>query len=142
MREDNRIIIYISSCILPLKFNTWTLPRQTNYGFKVVADGSDVGITGITIENNAIIISLSSSIADATSVKLTYGGVGVGRGNICDSDDWATWLKYLSDANDTGYDGNRVIGQSPTAEDGGSLVGQNYPMNNFLSIFYKEFVSE
>lgn len=138
VRDDKRIVIYVSSCILPLKFNTWTLPRQTNYGFKVVADGSEVGITGITIENNAIIISLSSSIADATSVKLTYGGVGVGRGNVCDSDDWATWLKYLSDANDTGYDGSRVIGQSPTTESGGTLVGKDYPMNNFLSIFYKE----
>lgn len=138
VREDNRIIIYISSCILPLKFDTWTLPRQTNYGFKVVADGTEVGITSISLENNAIVLELGSSIASAASVKVTYGGVGVGRGNICDSDTWSTWLKYLSDANDTGYDGNRVIGQSPTADDGGSLVGKNYPMNNFLSIFYKE----
>lgn len=142
VREDNRIIIYISSCILPLKFDTWTLPRQANYGFKVTADGTEVGITDISLENNAIVLTLGSSIASATSVKVTYGGVGVGRGNICDSDTWSTWLKYLSDANDTGYDGNRVIGQSPTAEGGGSLVGQNYPMNNFLSIFYKELVSE
>lgn len=142
VREDKRIIIYVSSCILPLKLDTWTLPRQTNYGFKVTADGTEVGITDIALENNAIVLTLGSSIAEATSVKVTYGGVGVGRGNICDSDTWSTWLKYLSDANDTGYDGNRVIGQSPTAEGGGSLVGQNYPMNNFLSIFYKELVSE
>lgn len=141
VKEDKRIIIYISSCILPLRFNTWTLPRQTNYGFKVVADGTEVAITSISIENNAIILELGASISSATSVELTYGGVGVGKGNICDSDEWCTWFKYLSDANDDGYDGNRTIGQSPTAEGGGSLVGKDYPMNNFLCIFYKEFQS-
>ena len=136
--EAKKITLYVSDCVLPLMKNTWTLPQQTNYGFSVKADGVSVGIGGVDIIDNAIVLNLNTDISSATTIKIAYGGVGVGKGNICDSDTWGTWWQYLSDANDTGYDGNRVIGQSPTAEGGGSLVGKDYPMNNFLCLFYKE----
>ena len=118
--------------------NTWTLGQQTAYGFGVKADDVAVTIERVDLVDNAIILNLATDISSASSVKLSYGGIGVGKGNICDSDTWATWLQYLSDSGDTGYDGIRVITQAPTAEGGGSLVGMDYPMNNFLCIFYKE----
>lgn len=140
VREDKRIIVYVSSCILPLQLNTKILPQQLDYGFYVNADGSQVIINSVEIEGNAIIINLASSIADAQSVYMTYGGtehagMGHGRGNVCDSDSWGTWTQYASDAGDTGYDGTRTIAQSPSP----SIVGEDYPMNNFLSVFYHEF---
>ena len=136
--DQNKLIIYVSNCVLPLVKNTWTLPLQPNLGFVVKADNQTVTITDVDLVDNAIIITCESNLESASVVKVTYGGVGLGRGNVCDSDKWATWLQYLSDANDTGYDGIRVITQSPTTESGGSLVGKDYPMNNFLCIFYKE----
>ena len=80
----------------------------------------------------------AEAAAEAESVSITYGGVGIGAGNICDSDEWSTWTKYLTDVGDTGYDGNRSIYQSPRNKDGDVIVGESYPMNNFLTLFYKE----
>lgn len=136
--EAKKITIYVSDCVLPLMKNTWTLGQQTAYGFGVKADDVAVTIERVDLVDNAIILNLATDISSASSVKLSYGGIGVGKGNICDSDTWSTWLQYLSDSGDTGYDGIRVITQAPTAEGGGSLVGMDYPMNNFLCIFYKE----
>lgn len=136
--ETAKITIYVSDCVLPLQKNTWTLPPKTNYGFTVKVNNTEVVIESINLVDNAIILNLATPIASGATVKVSYGGVGVGQGNICDSDTWGTWLQYLSDAGDTGYDNTRIINQSPTAEGGGSLVGKDYPMNNFLCIFYKE----
>lgn len=137
--EAKKISLYVSDCVLPLMKNTWTLPQKDSYGFAVKADNVAVAIERVELVDNAIVLNLATDINSATSVKISYGGIGVGgKGNICDSDTWGTWWQYLSDANDDGYDGNRVIGQSPTAEGGGSLVGEDYPMNNFLCLFYKE----
>ena len=137
-RESNRIIIYLSNCVLPLMLNTWTLAQQTNYGFVVKADDVSVAVSDIKFDNNAIVLNLSTDVSSATKVSISYGGAGIGRGNVCDSDSSSTWLKYLSDVGDTGYDGIRVIGYSPKDEKGNSIVGNSYPMNNFLSVFYKE----
>ena len=137
--EAKKITLYVSDCVLPLVKNTWTLPQKDSYGFAVKADNVAVTIERVDLINNSIVLTLATDISSATSVKISYGGIGVGgKGNICDSDTWGTWWQYLSDANDDGYDGNRVIGQSPTEEGGGSLVGKDYPMNNFLCLFYKE----
>lgn len=138
VRESNRIAIYVSDCVLPLQINTWTLPQKLNYGFAVKADGVNIAVSGVELDNNAIILNLGQDISNANGVTITYGGVGIGRGNICDSDSYSTWLKYLSDVGDTGYDSTRVIGYSPIDEKGNSIVGNSYPMNNFLSVFYKE----
>ena len=136
--DGKKLSIFVSDCVLPLQKNTWTLPQQTNYGFAVKADDVAVTIERVDLVDNAIVLNLATDINSASSIKVTYGGVGVGCGNICDSDTWGTWLQYLSDSGDTGYDGIRVITQAPTAEGGGFLVGKDYPMNNFLCLFYKE----
>lgn len=124
--------------VLPLKIDTHTLPEIADYGFQVRGDGENVPITKISIEENVITIETSNDLSLFTAVDFSFAGrYRDGSGNICDSDNWKSVLRYMDDSQDHGSLGTSQIVQYPTNEQGQLITGKHYPMQNFISPYYK-----
>ncbi|CAM0595047.1 sialate O-acetylesterase [Acinetobacter baumannii] len=82
---------------LPLVIDTETLAVTTNHGFKVLVDGAATTISNITVQNDTVILKLSTEPTGTVKVRyaLDYLGSGINltegaSGNIRDSTDEVT----------------------------------------------------
>ena len=91
--KDNKITIKFDVPTLPLVLDTTTLAVTTNHGFKVVdANNADVAINNITVNNDTVILTLTSTPTTDLTVRyaLDYLGAGLtitggASGNLRDS---------------------------------------------------------
>ena len=131
--EGTKIIISLENYVGKLYFDTSLETQQTNYGFAVFLNGtySASNISSIEIDDNHIIITCNQTLAGKT-VEVVYGGNKTsGSGNLRDSDVYQAMYTYLDDSSDKGTAGTSTIYYRP------SIIGQKYPMYNWLASFYK-----
>ena len=144
--DANHVYIDTMGGILPLVIDTYTVEEATQYGFKLLAgevSKTNLPITDVTIEGARIILTTSSDIISYDWVEVTYAGVAMspqGSGNIRDSARYGAMYTYWDDSSDTGETSSMTISHRPTDADGNSMVGKPYPMQNWLSPFYKRIV--
>lgn len=139
IKKSNKIILYCQVPVLPLKIDTHTLPLQTNYGFQVKENDTEININTINVYDNIIELILDRDIENVGNISVSYAGrYRDGRGNICDSDKWVCNSIYIDDTSDKGFNGNYTIKYRPYDENGDNIFGKKYPANNFLGNFYIE----
>lgn len=120
--------------VAPLVIDTWTKEEVTSYGFRVLNNGVEVPINSVVVSGNSIILTLSSDPSGPLSV--TYAGVQRnGSGNVRDSDSWRSMYNYYDD---TATHPEKPENYTPLDKPGGNKIyGKPYPMQNWLSHFYK-----
>ncbi|MCQ2199551.1 MAG: leucine-rich repeat domain-containing protein [Paludibacteraceae bacterium] len=121
----------------PLVFDTWTKESVSNYGFVLLADDKEVPLSDIKIEGNKILLKTSINMEECTKLEISYAGYGRnGSGNVRDSDSWQSLYNYWDDSTERGIP-NGSVNYRAKDENGVSLVGKPYPLQNWLVNFYK-----
>ena len=145
--EDARTLrIALSGAENGLTIDTWTVENASNsgnlYGFYLTVNGTRVVPKSVTVEGNDILLTLPEngvSLNKAESVYVYYGGQGAkGTGNIRDNCPETGFYSYLDDSADTGTGNNQGVSYSAMDEKGNSLIGQPYPLYNWLASFCYE----
>jgi hypothetical protein len=127
--KDNKVYIACYAKQLPLVIDTHTVEPKNNYGFAIKANDGDVSIRYVSIIKDLIIIECDKNLSG--EVEISYAGsTRNGSGNICDSDRWKSMYKYAEDT------GDEPIGYVPKDINENSIVGKDYPMQNWLVNFY------
>ena len=131
--NNDKIIISLENYTGKLQFDATLVEQSTNNGFAVfINDTYAAGnISGMEIDDNHIIITCNQSLV-GKKVEVVYGGNKTnGSGNVRDNDVYRALYTYWNDANDHGSTGDKTIGYRP------DIIGQKYPMFNWLASFYK-----
>ncbi len=143
--EENEIKIEITGAENGLEIDTWTVENSTNgnnlYGFNLYVDDILVKPAEIEISGNAVLLKVSEKydLLSAKSVYIQYGGQkAVGTGNIRDNSKKTGFYEYLDDSNDAGTGNNQGVSHSSLKKDGTSLIGEKYPLYNWLASFSYE----
>ena len=142
--EDAKTIrITVSGAVDGLTVDTWTVEDATNgsnkYGFYLVMDATRVVPKTVAVDGNDIILTLPNDVNDAGSAYVYYGGQGAkGTGNIRDNCAKTGFYCYLDDGADTGTENNQGVSHSAMDKDGNSMIGQPYPLYNWLASFCYE----
>ena len=112
----------------PLQLNTSILQKKTDYGFSVYVDGTKRTITAVVLNTSSVYIYVEGSLSGITEV--TYAGMDVDYGNLCDNDNWKSFEKYkeLPSQLKPSYE-PRLPGMQ-------NLYDINYPMFNFSVKWY------
>lgn len=129
--ERDKIIIDYYVPTPPLVFDTWTTPMQSNYGFEIYQNGSIVDINSIDIiGENKVEITCGTNLTG--KVEIVYAGTTVnGSGNLRDSDMATSMYTYYNDSADSLQES-----YTPTTQNGGSIYGQSYGLQNWSNAFY------
>ncbi|MBP0903828.1 leucine-rich repeat domain-containing protein [Mariniflexile gromovii] len=129
--SGNKITIDYDVPVPPLVLDTWTTPMQTNYGFVVYNNNSIVTINSVEIiGGNQVQITCNTDLTD--KVEIVYSGSTVnGSGNLRDSDATMSMYTYFDDTADSLQES-----YTPTLQDGGSIYGQPYGLQNWSNMFY------
>ena len=133
--EDNKIIISIENNSGKLQFDAELVEQSNNQGFSVYIDDvyADV-ITSVDIDENRIVLTCNRTLT-GNKVSVAYAGMkNNGTGNIRDNDVYQALYNYWDDSKDSGSTGNLTTSFKP------SIIGNKYPMYNWLSSFYYEIV--
>ena len=143
--QHNVVRITVAGSQNGLTIDTHTVKDATNtqniYGFHMVIDGTTVVPTHISTIKNEIVLTLPKHIDlfTANSICIYYAGANAnGIGNIRDHCTECGFYEYLDDTHDTGTGKNQGISHHALDENGNSLVGQPYPLYNWLSSFCYE----
>ena len=115
----------------PLVLDTWTTPMQSNYGFEVYKNNSVVTISSVELlGDNQVEITCNTDLTG--KVEVVYAGTTVnGSGNLRDSDDVGSMYTYYNDSGDSLQES-----YTPTTQNGGSIYGQSYGLQNWSNMFY------
>ena len=122
-----------------LSIDTHTVENATGsqnlYGFYLSVDGVNVVPQRVELDTNEIILHLptAADLTAADSVYVYYAGKNAkGTGNIRDNCTKIGFYSYLDDSADTGTGNNQGVSHSALDAAGNSIVGQKYPMYNWL----------
>ena len=143
LTAENTITIHVSGVEGGLEIDTYTVEDATNgsnkYGFTVYADGVKYVPTNVTVSGSAITLECDAAngvFRKATSLSVAYAGLdAIGTGNIRDNCTDSGLYQYLDDRNDRAVSGNNSISHSSKDASGASIIGQNYPLYNWLASF-------
>ena len=95
--------------------------------------------TNVTVSGNTITLECdveNGVFRKATSLSVAYAGLdAIGTGNIRDNCMDEGLYQYLDDRNDRAVNGKNSISHSSKDASGESIIGQNYPMYNWLASF-------
>lgn len=132
--QDNTINITYQVPVPPLVLDTWTTPKETNYGFTVYKNGAIVPVTELKITNdNHVLITCNSELTGI--IDIVYAGNATnGSGNLRDSDNPVSMYTYYDDSADALKES-----YTPLTQSGGSIYGQNYGLQNWSDEFYYSF---
>ncbi|MDR1682697.1 MAG: leucine-rich repeat domain-containing protein, partial [Candidatus Symbiothrix sp.] len=130
---------------LPLVLDEQIVQKQSDYGFEIYAGGSKKTIGSVTIENDCVILTASTSLA-GQKIEVVYAGQNTsGHGNLRDSDPYQAFDSYidLDGKNGDSFIYPRSSGETtlrPSYEprdNEGIIYGKKYPLYNFsVSFFY------
>ncbi len=145
--EDTKTLrITVSGAVNGLTIDTWTVEDATNsgnkYGFYLVSNGKTVVPKTVDVEGNDIVLTFldgAITLEEEGTVSVYYGGRGAkGTGNIRDNATKTGFYCYLDDSADTGTGNNQGVSHSALDENGNSIIGQPYPLYNWLASFCQE----
>ena len=130
-----------------LAIDTWTVENASNsknlYGFYLQVDGRNVVPSQVTVNENYIDLTLPDDLAAETVYVYYAGKNAAGTGNIRDNSTAVGFYEYLDDTNDVGTGKNQGVSHSALDANGQSIIGQKYPLYNWLASFcYEVEVSE
>ena len=141
----NVVRISISGAKNGLSIDTYTVEDATDnrnlYGFYLEVDGTLVKPADVTVSGSEITLTLPENVDLRTAAKvyLIYAGRRAkGTGNIRDNCTELGFYEYLDDTNDTGTGNNQGVSHSALDSDGNSIIGQKYPLYNWLASFCYE----
>ena len=139
---NNSIRITINGAQNGLTVDTWTVENASNsknlYGFYLQADGKNIVPTQLSVSGNVIDLTLPDNLM-ADTVYVYYAGKNAaGTGNIRDNCTEVGFYEYLDDTDDTGTGNNQGVSHSALDENGHSIIGQKYPLYNWLASFCYE----
>ena len=138
--DGTNIIVKVKNGYLPIKIDNYTVEQANGYGFAIWKNGARVVLHGISIYGDEITVKTNDDLTSASTLEISYGGMEVdGTGNIRDTSPYKSKYTYWNDANDKGQSGTLTISHIPEDKDGNTIVGEKYPMWNWLASFYKEF---
>lgn len=145
--DSHHVYIDTAGGTLPLVIDNYTVEETTQYGFRIMANENDpkvdFPITDISIEGSRIILTVENDMTQYNWVEIEYAGTALnpkGTGNIRDSGHYGAMYTYWDDSDDHGQSGELTISHVPTDKDNVSIVGEPYPMQNWLIPFYKRFI--
>ena len=144
--EDRNVIrIRISNAQNGLSIDTHTVEDASNsrnlYGFSLEVDGVHIKPENVTVSGTEILVTIPQGVDlyNAEKVYLLYAGRRAsGTGNIRDNCTALGFYDYLDDSNDTGTGNNQGVSFSALDTNGNSIVGQKYPLYNWLASFCYE----
>lgn len=129
--ENNVIYIDCKAEVFPLIFETKYVETIQNYGFSVYKDLNSVSINKIEIIDGCQIKIYCDEFLKG-NIEITYGDNSKnGTGNLRDSQSATSLYYYEDDVSAT----NQPIYQ-PLTQDGGSIIGEKYPLWNWANLFY------
>ena len=138
----NTVRITVKGAQNGLTIDTWTVENASNnknlYGFYVQSDGKIIVPTEVSVRENIIELTLSANLTSETVYVYYAGKHASGTGNIRDNCAELGFYEYLDDSNDTGTGNNQGVSHSSLDANGNSIIGQKYPMYNWLSAFCYE----
>jgi hypothetical protein len=94
VRRGSVIEVTFDVPVLPLVFDTTTVPEVTDYGFRVTANGSTVTLSSVAILGNKVLLNLASTptgpyvvrnALDYEDASMTVAAQNVAVGNLRDS---------------------------------------------------------
>ena len=145
IENENTVRITVTGAQNGLCIDTMTVEDATDsdnkYGFTVTVNGSRILPQAVTVSGNEIILTLpeGTRLNYADSIYVYYAGQSAkGTGNIRDNATARGFYEYLDDSTDTGTENNQGVSHSALDENGNSLVGQKYPLYNWLASFCYE----
>jgi hypothetical protein len=129
---------------LPLVLDEKLVQAQTNDGFELYVNGTKKTITGVSVENDCVYLTASSSLAG--KVEVVYAGQNTaGHGNLRDSDDYEAFDTYV-DLDGKDSNGQYIYKRAATEtslrpayeprDNDGIIYGKPYPLYNFCVTFY------
>ena len=140
--DSNTVRITVSGAENGLTIDTWTVENASNsknlYGFYLQSDGKNIVPTKVSVSGNTIELTLPKAL-ESDTVHVYYAGKNAsGTGNIRDNSTEQGFYEYLDDTNDIGTGKNQGVSHSSLDADGNSIIGQKYPMYNWLASFCYE----
>ena len=143
--DKNTVRLTVSGAEGGLAIDTRTVEDATNsknrYGFYLQVDNTNVAPVAVTVSENHIELTMPERVDlfRAEKVYLYYAGKNAsGTGNIRDNCSKFGFYEYLDDTNDTGTGNNQGVSHSSLDTNGNSIIGQKYPMYNWLASFCYE----
>ena len=140
--SSNSVRITVKGAQNGLSVDTWTVEDASNsknlYGFYLMADGKNIVPTNVTVQGNTIELTLPADLTSETVYVYYAGKNASGTGNIRDNSTELGFYEYLDDSNDTGTGNNQGVSHSALDANGNSIIGQKYPMYNWLASFCYE----
>ncbi|MBO4541871.1 MAG: hypothetical protein J5725_01680, partial [Bacteroidales bacterium] len=137
--DGTNIIVKVKNGYLPIKIDNYTVEQANGYGFAIWKNGARVVLHGVSIYGDEITVKTNDDLTSASTLEISYGGMEVdGTGNIRDTSPYKSKYTYWNDANDKGQSGTLTISHIPEDKDGNTIVGEKYPMWNWLASFYVE----
>ena len=143
--DENTVRLTVSGAENGLTIDTWTVEDATNsknrYGFYLQVDNTNVAPVDVIVSENCIELTLPerADLSSAEKVYLYYAGKNAsGTGNIRDNCAELGFYEYLDDRNDTGTGNNQGVSHSSLDANGNTIIGQKYPMYNWLASFCYE----
>lgn len=127
--SGNSVVLEVNCDVLPLVVDSYTSPSQTNLGFTAytVANETLIPIKSVNVGSTSIEIEFTQLPQE--SFYIVYAGKNTdGYGNIRDSDEWQPKYKYASNA----LGNMSSIAWYPKDENGNDIIGEYYPMWNWL----------
>jgi len=123
--DGNSVILDVVSPTPPLVIDNYTSENQPNCGFKAF-DGNmtEIAIDSVSVSCSSVIINFGS--LPVSDFYISYGSSGYG--NIRDSERWNSKYKYTSNA----LGDEAQIAHYPKDKDGNAIIGEYYPMWNWL----------
>ncbi len=130
--SGNKITISYDVPVAPLVFDTWTTAMETNYGFALYKDGVAQTISKVEIINNSQ-VEITCNSALIGTIEIVYAGNTTnGTGNLRDSDGALSKYTYFDDSADS-----KQATYLPLAQDGSSMYGKRYGLQNWSDMFYQ-----
>ena len=138
----NTVRITVRGAQNGLAIDTWTVENASNsknlYGFYLESNGKLIVPKEVSVHENIIELTLPANLASETVYVYYAGRHASGTGNIRDNCSDVGFYEYLDDSNDTGTGNNQGVSHSSLDANGNSIIGQKYPMYNWLASFCYE----
>ena len=134
--------ITVSGAQNGLAVDTFTVEDASNgknlYGFYLQENGRNVVPAQVAVFGDIIELTLPAALTEKTVYVYYAGKNAAGTGNIRDNCAERGFYEYLDDSGDTGTGNNQGVSHSALDADGNSLIGQKYPLYNWLESFCYE----
>ena len=140
--DGDTVVIEVENATLPIRFDTYITSEEKNYGFALWSDGNEIAIQEITTSGALIFLKTNVELSTAEKVEISYAGMERnGAGNVRDSNETMSEMKYIDDKS-IPYNKKLTIEYIPQTQEGGSMIGKEYPLYNWLQSFYYEIEDE